>query len=442
MRRISAVLGAVLTLVVAALAALVLPGAAPAPAAAAEQRSCAWTLQIAGDQVNALFPDQAARYWVASIPLPPGGYATLDGTFPHARYLSFNTYTPQTQAIDAIHDAQIRPARGSANPFVAGARRDVAQRAYTVRVVNGQRPARAVPANTLYTANVDGSKRSVLASVALRIYQPDRGRSRTGDAGLPAVATFAADGTPLVAYPSCPDTSLPDLGLTPTIANAGAPAALSAVLGLPSISAPARPRWHKYVNLQTTLADQLTENEALDALNGPLRGQAEERFPSGGFGENVDNKYVYSLVSGDHGPVLVLRGTLPTVPRTIDGQRRMGTGQLRYWSICTNNALTAYYGCLTDDQVPVDARRRYTIVVSTAADRPARATNRCGVAWIPLGPTPQAALLIRNMLPDPGFRQAIQRVRPGAERAGMGRYLPTSRYYASVDAANRALPCR
>lgn len=432
---------AVVVLIAALLAAPFSARTTPA-ARAAETRSCAWTLQIAGDQVNALFPDQAARYWVAFVPLPPGGYAELRGRYPHARYLSFNTYTAQTQAIDAVHDAQIRPDAGSANPFLPGARRDVAKRAYTVRVVNAQRPATGAPGNTIYMTNVDGSKTSVgYAAVALRVYEPDHGRSRTGDAGLPAVSTFASDGTPLITYPSCPDTSLPDLGYTPVLAGAGPAQSLSAMLGLPSVVAPPRPRWHKYVNLQTTLADQFTENEVLDALNGPLRDFTEENFPTGGFGENVDNKYVYALVSADHGPVLVLRGTLPTFPQTQDGQRRMGRGQLRYWSMCTENAATAYYACLTDDQIPIDEARRFTLVVSTAAARPSVAIARCGVAWLPLGPLPQAALLLRNMLPSSGFREAVQNVEPGKEREQMGRYYPRARYYSSPQEASRAIGC-
>ena len=426
--------------------ALPLPGrvlARATPSAqAAETRSCAWTLQIAGDQVNALYPDQAARYWVAFVPLPPGGRAELTGTFPHARYLSFNTYTVQTQAIDAIHDAQIVPDAGSANPFEPGARRDVRRRDYTVSVVNAQRPASAAPANTIYMTNTDGSKTSAgYATIALRIYEPDHGRSRTGDAGLPGVTVRTGDGTPVATYPSCPDTSLPDLGYTPVLAGAGPAQSLTALLGLPSVVAPAKPRWHKYVNLETTAADQLTENDLTAALNGPLRAFTEGNFPTGGFGENVDNKYVYSIVSADHGPVLVLRGTLPTFVQTQDGQRRMGRGQLRYWSMCTENAATAYYACLTDDQIPLDEQRRFTIVVSTAAARPSVAVARCGVAWLPIGPLPQAALLLRNMLPARTFAEAIQRIEPGREREMMGRYYPRSRYYASPQAASRAIGC-
>ena len=54
-----------------------------------------------------LFPDAAARYWVAPLPIPPGFHVEIDGQFPHARYMSFMTYDPATRAIDGIHDSEV-----------------------------------------------------------------------------------------------------------------------------------------------------------------------------------------------------------------------------------------------------------------------------------------------------------------------------------------------
>ncbi len=409
------------------------------PRAEAATASCAWTLEISGDQVNALYPDEAARYWVALMPIPPGGRAEIKGAFPYARYASFNTYTQTTEAIDAIHDAQIRPDRGSRNPFTAGARRDVARRDYTVAVVNGPKPGRGVPANTIYTAN--GGKTSITTNVAYRIYEPDLGRDLTGDVPLPAVDVYSADGEKVFAYPACPDVQLPDLGVTVTLANAGVETTPGQTLGLPSLGAPATPVWSKFVNLPTALVDLVTSNDVLNPLNGPLRGPTSSLLPTGGFGENVDNKYISATTSGDHGSVVLIRGTMPTVVHTRQGQRTMGSGQLRYWSLCTENLLSQYYACVNDDLVPLDAQRRFTIMVSTAAARPANARTECGVAWLPSGPLHQTVLLLRNMLPEPGFRHAIQQVTPGREREQMGRYYPRTRYLATPADAVRAVGC-
>ncbi|MCW3039550.1 MAG: hypothetical protein JWM31_1455, partial [Solirubrobacterales bacterium] len=80
----------------------------PSQARAAD-RSCGWAVQATANQANVAYPDEAAKYWIAAVPLAPGSHLELAGHYPHARYLSFITYTPQTQAIDGINDQQIIP---------------------------------------------------------------------------------------------------------------------------------------------------------------------------------------------------------------------------------------------------------------------------------------------------------------------------------------------
>src|SRR5207249_2753335 len=113
---------------------------------------------------------------------------------------------------------------------------------------------------------------------------------------------------------------------------------------------------------------------------------------------NADNKYVYSYLSAEYGQVLMLRAKLPTTPRTYAGAATMGTGQLRYWSMCTANRTTQTYACVADEQTPVDSQGYFTIAISTAADRPADATDACGVAWLTWGPDPKGIAFVRNML--------------------------------------------
>jgi hypothetical protein len=84
----------------------------------------------------------------------------------------------------------------------------------------------------------------------------------------------------------------------------------------------------------------------------------------------------------------------------------------------------------------VDASRRFTVAVSRREDRPANATERCGVAWIDwgdhgdgAGDPDYAVLILRNMLPAAGFGQAVQRVqRPGTEPDVMGDHFPATTY--------------
>ena len=100
----------------------------------------------------------------------------------------------------------------------------------------------------------------------------------------------------------------------------------------------------------------------------------------------------------------------------------------------------------------MDASRRFTVVVSRKEDRPANATERCGVAWIDwgdrgdgAGDPDYAVLILRNMLPAAGFGQAVQRVRrPGTEPDVMGDHFPATTYgnkagFERADAARSAL---
>jgi len=130
------------------------------------------------------------------------------------------------------------------------------------------------------------------------------------------------------------------------------------------------------------------------------------------------------------GPVLVLTGKLPTTPRTGAKVKTMGTGQLRYWSMCQNESLftTKGAGCAYDAQIPVDRKGNYTIVTSTAGDRPKNATTKCGVAYIPWpkagdgdGNLNDGFLLVRNMLPAPTFKQAIQNTKTPGDEARLSR---------------------
>jgi len=397
-------------------AAIAMTGAMSAPAVA-QERSCGWTVVGGGSEVNVLYPDASATYFVSNLPIPDGGYMEYDGSFPHARYMSFTTFTGQQQSIDGLHDTEIVPDPGSSNPYLPHARRDVEQRDFTVRVVKQQAPADGSrDPNTVYTTNADGSRSGspISQRVTLRVYAPDRGLGPEGGVPLPTITVVTADGQ-RTTLPECPFPDVPDAGLTTTLANAGSgePAPTDT-----TVRGEDPPRWRKFTGTGASLTD---DNPLLRDLGG-----------EGGFGDNPDNKYVYTYFAQAFGEVLVLRAKAPTFPATYDGQERMGTGQLRYWSFCSNTQTTQVYACRQDDQIVTDRLGYYTIVISTAAARPKTATEACGVTWLPAGALPSTLLILRNMLPDPSFAQAIQNTEPGTEEQTMGSYYPRGKYYATT----------
>src|SRR5438270_5294425 len=161
-----------------------------------------------------------------------------------------------------------------------------------------------------------------------------------------------------------------------------------------------------------------------------MSAQIMQQTSKGGFLDNPDNAYVYAPMSRGYGSVVVVHGKLPTFANTYPAAPTMPTGtQLRYWSMCSYELATErYYGCVTDDQVAPDANGDFTIVLSDPSNRPANATTACGVNWLPFGPAPESVAIMRNMLPDPTFTNAIQFAGYGTEARDMGAYYPAGQY--------------
>ena len=385
------------------------------PAAAEDPQDCFWTSVFDEENGNLFYPDTGVNYYLGRVNLPPGGELVVRGRYPHARYMSFNAYNEQFQPTDALADVDIAPERRSTNPYVAGNRRDLPRRDYTVRVVpddlTGERRR-----NTVYLG--DDGRPAYAASLVYRVYLPDRGQDQFGGVDLPEVAIRMPDGTEIDQPAACTAlTDQPSTGITETDQRSGGPT-------IPNYTtAKKRPRWERFFNVPRTMFNQFSPTLA-DAYGAESRG---------GFFSDGNNAYGYAFMAREFGPVLVLRGRVPRVPATYDGERRFGRGQLRYWSLCTVSmqpyGVTDTIGCTNDAWLTTDSKRRFTIVVSTPQARPANARKGCGVTWLPFGARPTAALVMRNQFASPRFDHAIQKVRkPGTEREVMGDHLPRGSY--------------
>ncbi len=175
-------------------------------------------------------------------------------------------------------------------------------------------------------------------------------------------------------------------------------------------------------------------------LDGPVLSGAATAGGNGGFLSNLDNNYVSATINRGYGQVLVSRMRVASFANTRGGETPMPGAQLRYWSMCENDPFTErFVACGTDDQSTQRPSGYATYVVSTPAQRPRNATAACGVNWLPWGPDQAGLLILRNMLPDPAFKQSVQDATVGKEAQTMGSYLPASRYYSK--AGFEALGC-
>ena len=414
------------------LCVLAIAGLATASGAAAQvDQTCELSLtKFDPAVVNVAYPDQAATYYSGTYQAAPGMRIRIDGRYPHARYMSFNVYDDAQRPLDALADVQIAPNPGGTNPFIEGANRRATQRDYTAFIDFGPFPATRAR-NTLYTGTGQGGTPNFNGTFIYRVYIPDKGLDELGGTGVPTVTLETASGGKPPAS-VCNNFSRPSVnGVNGTVA---------AQNGLP-VAAPAPgtspPHWRKFINLPRSFAETVLDNPYGDPARRAYESSAlYDLGGSGGFLSNIHNAYLYAPIAKDNGQVLVTRMKVPTFPNTRPAPSIMPGGQLRYFSFCQNESQSQrFIACATDDETTLTPGRYANYVVSTPDERPSNARPECGYTWLPWGPQPGGVLIFRNMLPDPAFPYAIQRVpEQGKEAQVMKAYFPVSQYYADKTA--------
>src|SRR5215211_1300636 len=82
---------------------------------------CSWPLETSVDSLlNVAYPDTNAIYWTMPIDTARWSGMIITGHFPAARFMSLTSYDAQGAAIEGLLDYQIRPDKGSRNPFDPG----------------------------------------------------------------------------------------------------------------------------------------------------------------------------------------------------------------------------------------------------------------------------------------------------------------------------------
>ncbi len=396
-----------------------------------------------------LYPDVGSTYFVAQYKLPEGASLTFNGKFGYLRYMSWTMFgrpgeLGQIVSADRRRDIQIKPDKGSVNPFKPNVKRTVKRRNYTFHVVSGPVPKHRAP-NTIYTQTTDPDTR---LGMSIRNYLPDRGRDGTGDAGLPKLTLNLADGTRLRGKQACamldpikdPSGSTFPADLWKTLV-----ASSSDPENAPAVSPP---KWERFWNALYNVAGIFITDPAERAATYPPND-------TGGFQSNPDTRYLIVPVSLKYGPLVTVSGKMPTFPVSLPAAKtwKPRKPQVRYWSMCSGSSpVTGLgYDCVYDQQVPLSKNRRYTLVVGHAKDRPPNARAECGYRWVNFGggenyPDPASRdyidnLYMRFMAVDPGWKQAPHKVKvPGTEEQVMGPYFPKSKYWTKAEF--RKLGCK
>jgi hypothetical protein len=383
-----------------ALAALALAVASAPASGAAPVRAplCAWPEEVAPDALNIALPDTNARYWVMPYQVHPDREITITGTFPDDRYVSFTVYDglrgyfTSNAVPSARADYEIAPDPGSVNPWQQVA---LPGGSYTLHLRMAVAPGQT---NVLPLAPAD-AKPGQRGFLVYRTY-------------LPAAGTSAPVNRP-----------------TLTVTDGGVSRTLPQCRGLPTSQVPA-----------TRLPAAPTADLAFARTSS-----TDELFP------NPDSGYLSAWVTPPRpGDVVVIRGKAPSSPdfaHPLPWPRP--SDDMRYWSLCTNLRYPFFPvvvnrlpngrtdpGCRHDDVVKLDDNGWYTFAIGTEAQRPTIEALP-GVTFVPFSlrqPKAQHLVLLRNMMPVPGFAQAVENVPPtgdpAAAEAVMGAYYPRGKVCA------------
>ena len=401
--------------------------------------SCFWTgpFEAANPLTNTAFPGSEITYWGAKFATPPGAKLTLNGRYAHARFQSLNAYVNNGQASSSLPDIDTKPDKGSVNPYIVGNRRDLAKskRKYTVEVESSALPPKPAK-NTLY-AEPDPAGEAY-QDILYRVYVPDKGRDLAGDGGVPTPRLELADGTVLEGQALC-DALNANHDYKSQLLPQSIYDGLVNWPGKDPVVNPAQNPlvFEKYFNLNYSLA----------AYKTPAEQDATDATPMGTQYNNNDARYMTGAYAFVFGELLVVSGKMPTFPDTLNGKKKMTGGELREWDMCVIESLvtTRTWRCLFDAQVPLDGKRRYTIVIGPDASRPSNAKKKCGIAWLPADPAGDGAgrpdvgtLLTRNILPAKGFDQSSFDVEvPHTAAQVMGPYYPRGEYESVADFESR-----
>lgn len=406
-----------------------------APTEASAEAGCSWLLVSNPDLANVAFPDEFADYWVAVLPALPGMRLRIEGQFPQARYFSFNAYDPLLRPVDAMTDYELLPRVAGTNPYrsVTGP-----GGGYVAYLRPEPQPGTTEP-NTLYSGSIalpGGQSLPLNPSITLiyRIYLAEI--DKQGGVPLPMLTLETADGgQALMTLHMTPCQPLPPEGIPGILNEAVREASLPPEAGvLPFPVSPDEPRVIRFYGLPETGRVLLS-----NALGVEIPPNLLTEGDGGGFLSNVDNAYVTTMASRDKEPLYVVRARAPSHAE-IPSAAPLGSAQLRYWSLCTNEFFTQrYVGCLHDAQVPRDRNGYFTVVVSDPDQRPVNAIEQNGITWLPWGAIYYDSVFIyRHMLPSPHFAQAIQNIPYGTPVEDvMGEYAPRIVYCdrATIEAA-------
>lgn len=401
------------------------------------------------------FPDPHVTYLVLpNMLLPFGSKAIFEGEFPHARYFSLQptaAFSPDTYRYNgfgmgevAFLDADISPLPGNVNPFKPGVDRNATNRGYRVECTAAiGNPVDLDPSAWTPPLYRQATNHRYCSGLVFRGPWGDpawvaQDNTQSGDAfgmfgpGEVWVRYYAPDDDlvpyagvdyPKVTY-QLPDGRRffinADFSGFENNANRHGPLAVG--------QAPSEPPadsiglgWLRQTDIFLAITnglgrsigwllggDEPTKQYLRDLAKG-VTAKGEAQAPPNNLAAhataawNVEYFLQGTCLGADK--AYVVRGKVPTFPRTRGGQSPMKSAEVRYWSITTYSSNADYDNpnyipgqvvtSVMDEELVLSPDNDYVLVYSRPEDRPANATAANGVTWKDWGPETCNGLTMR-----------------------------------------------
>jgi len=325
------------------------------------------------------------------IAVPRGGRVVFRGEFPRARYFAFHPSDFDTNTLATLVDVDLEPDPGSANPF----REEVPPgkgRRFTAQLVFTAPPERREPNTSYVGVKRDGGFNPAVFNI-YRTTASVLGALPPNNTGvpLPSVTVYDAGGSEVAHYDEVdpyPPGSKPPVETT------------------------------RFASLPIPDHRALVWPERFDVKSN--WGLPYDLLAS------ADILYVVAPYTRRLGNVFIVRAKKLTSPRTPDEPVHASGKQIRGFTVTTYNFWAGICNAaVVDHEVAVDEAGFYTLVVSSAADRPRTATADHGATWLDWGDYLDGQLTFRFLLRrDPPLRALHDAIVSGNPSAEIAPYVP------------------
>lgn len=419
----------------------------------------AWDSQFDSSVSQATFyPDTNANYWVTGLPSLKGQRAHWEvrGQMPDARFSSLQTYTFKGDRMGVLVDEDYSANPGGVNWIRHSGRYAQAEaHPYTARIQQVTADV-ALPKGELRISDEALATGGVpVALLAYRVYPNVRANGSAVPVDLKPASWLARGqvNLPEIVY-VVDDAAQPHFTSSAQIfkgtqASTLLGKAMAAIEALADVAAPVLSlvrnlpaqlwsdpvRWQANAGLQVNLRGMVNAKEA--PVASTLWQSLLNKLPNFSGFDNAATRYFVGGIAPARGQVLVTRFKAATVADPDRGEAVLpasdSTRQVRYWSVCLNNALSLYVtGCIKDTAVKTDDNGDVTLVLSAGNSAPIGPDGRPAANWLRHA-SPNELLLIRYMWASPAFTASPTAYKGGADdvaalAAWSGAYYPRSTY--------------